>query len=122
MSSLLIGHSAAFFVDDERDTGRQPSRLRVGANTKHKRYGVDIRGGKITNIGYNNFTRYGVVNMNIVGDRMNLLRENIWLSQKDLTAKAGISQSGVNRYKNKQADATYETLLRYADFFDVSLD
>ena len=60
--------------------------------------------------------------MNIVADRMKTLRESVRLSQKDLAAKLGISQSGVNRYENKQSEASYETLLQYADFFDVSLD
>ena len=60
--------------------------------------------------------------MNIVSERIKTLRESIRLSQKDLAAKLGISQSGVNRYENKQSEASYETLLRYADFFDVSLD
>ena len=60
--------------------------------------------------------------MNMVSERMKILRESIRLSQKDLAAKLGISQSGVNRYENKQSEASYETLLQYADFFDVSLD
>ena len=60
--------------------------------------------------------------MNIVAERMKTLRESVRLSQKDLAAKLGISQSGVNRYENKQSEASYETLLQYADFFDVSLD
>ena len=60
--------------------------------------------------------------MNLVSERIKTLRESIRLSQKDLAAKLGISQSGVNRYENKQSEASYETLLQYADFFDVSLD
>ena len=60
--------------------------------------------------------------MNIVAERMKTLRESVRLSQKDLAVKLGISQSGVNRYENKQSEASYETLLQYADFFDVSLD
>jgi transcriptional regulator with XRE-family HTH domain len=60
--------------------------------------------------------------MNIVSERIKTLRESIRFSQKDLAAKLGISQSGVNRHENRQSEASYETLLRYADFFDVSLD
>ena len=60
--------------------------------------------------------------MNMVSERIKTLRESIRLSQKDLAAKLSISQSGVNRYENKQSEASYETLLKYADFFDVSLD
>jgi len=34
----------------------------------------------------------------------------------------GLKQSTINRYENDQANPTLETLLRYADYFDVSLD
>jgi len=50
------------------------------------------------------------------------LRESIRLSQKEIAVKIGISQSAVNRYENNQSEASYETLLTYADYFDVSLD
>ena len=60
--------------------------------------------------------------MNIVGERLKGLREGIRLSQKELASKLGISQSGVNRYENSQSEASYKTLLLYADYFDVSMD
>ena len=60
--------------------------------------------------------------MNIVGKRIKGLRESIRLSQKELSVKLGISQSAVNRYENNQSEASYKTLLKYADYFDVSLD
>ena len=60
--------------------------------------------------------------MNIVAERMKTLRASVRLSQKELGAIIGITQSAVNRYENKQAEASYGVLLRYADFFDVSLD
>ena len=60
--------------------------------------------------------------MNLVAERLRTLRDSVRLSQKELGAKIGITQSAVNRYENKQAEASFETLLRYADFFDVSLD
>ena len=60
--------------------------------------------------------------MSIVAERLKTLRECIGLSQKDLAGKLGISQSGVNRYENSQSEASYKTLLVYADYFDVSLD
>jgi len=58
----------------------------------------------------------------IVAERIKTLRESLRLSQKDLAKKLGISQSGVNRYENNQSEASYRTLLLYADYFDVSLD
>ena len=60
--------------------------------------------------------------MNIVGKRLKGLRDNIRLSQKDFGEKIGITQSAVNRYENNQSEASYKTLLLYADYFDVSLD
>ena len=60
--------------------------------------------------------------MSIVAGRLKILRESVGLSQKDLSKKLGISQSAVNRYENSQAEASYKTLLAYADYFDVSLD
>ena len=60
--------------------------------------------------------------MNIVGERLTSLRKSIRLSQKDFSGKIGISQSAVNRYENSQSEASYKTLLLYANYFDVSLD
>lgn len=60
--------------------------------------------------------------MSIVGERLKILRESVRLSQKDLAGKLGLAQSAVNRYENSQSEASYKTLLAYADYFDVSLD
>jgi transcriptional regulator with XRE-family HTH domain len=60
--------------------------------------------------------------MNIVGERIKGLRESIRLTQKELAERIGITQSSVNRYENNQSEASYKTLLLYADYFDVSLD
>ena len=60
--------------------------------------------------------------MIIVADRLKYLRHGVKLSQKELAEKLGISQSAINRYENAQAEASYQTLLLYADFFDVSMD
>ncbi|WP_066683488.1 helix-turn-helix domain-containing protein [Christensenella intestinihominis] len=60
--------------------------------------------------------------MDIVGHRLKGLRNSLRLSQKQLAGKLGINQSSVNRYENNQAEASYQTLLKYADQFDVSMD
>ena len=60
--------------------------------------------------------------MNMVAGRLKVLRESVKHSQKELAVKLGITQSAVNRYENAQAEASYKTLLSYADYFDVSLD
>jgi len=60
--------------------------------------------------------------MSIVAERLKVLRESVRHSQKELAGKLGIAQSAVNRYENSQSEASYKTLLAYADYFDVSLD
>lgn len=60
--------------------------------------------------------------MNIVGERLKALRKSISHSQKQLSGKIGITQSSINRYENNQSEASYQTLLLYADQFDVSMD
>lgn len=60
--------------------------------------------------------------MEIVAERLRTLRGTVKLSQAKLAQALNLKQSAVNRYENDQSDPSYETLLRYADFFDVSLD
>lgn len=60
--------------------------------------------------------------MKIVADRLRKLRENLNLSQMKMAPLIGAKQASVNRYENDQCSPSYETLLRYADYFDVSLD
>jgi transcriptional regulator with XRE-family HTH domain len=60
--------------------------------------------------------------MKIVGKKLKQLRAGVMLSQKQVGEKIGIHQSAVNRYENNQSEASYDTLLKYADYFDVSLD
>ena len=60
--------------------------------------------------------------VNNIGERLKSLRKGVMISQKDFAKKIGITQSAVNRYENNQAEASYKTLLSYADYFDVSLD
>ena len=60
--------------------------------------------------------------MSIVAERLKMLRKSVRHSQKELAGILGITQSAVNRYENSQAEASYKTLLVYADYFDVSLD
>lgn len=57
-----------------------------------------------------------------IADRLRTLRENGKLSQEKMAPLVGMKQSSINRYENNQSDPSLETLLRYADYFDVSLD
>ena len=60
--------------------------------------------------------------MKKIADRLRILRENGKLSQEKMAPLVGMKQSSINRYENNQSDPSLETLLRYADYFDVSLD
>lgn len=50
------------------------------------------------------------------------LRESKGLSQLQLALKLGLNQNTVSRYENGQREADYQTLIMFADFFDVSVD
>ena len=60
--------------------------------------------------------------MEIMSKRLKTLRENMNLSQARLAKEIGVTQATVNRYETGKATPTVETLLWYADHFDVSLD
>ena len=60
--------------------------------------------------------------MEAVSKRMLELRQSVNLSQMKLAKALGIAQSAVNRYEHNQAAVPDNVLLKYAEFFDVSLD
>ena len=60
--------------------------------------------------------------MEIVSQRLRELRNKTDLSQVKMAEVLGIKQGAVNRYENNQSEPNCETLLKYSDFFDVSLD
>ena len=60
--------------------------------------------------------------MKEVAERLRKLRESVRLSQVKMGEIVGAKQSSLNRYENGQASPSFETLVRYADYFDVSLD
>ena len=60
--------------------------------------------------------------MKIVAERIRSLRESAKLSQVKMGEIVGAKQSSLNRYEQAQTSPSYETLVRYADYFDVSLD
>ena len=60
--------------------------------------------------------------MKVVAERIRSLRESARLSQVKMGEIVGARQSSLNRYEQDQSSPSYETLVRYADFFDVSLD
>lgn len=60
--------------------------------------------------------------MKIVADRLRGLRNEMHFSQTNLAKVLGLTQSSINRYENDDSSPSYEVLLKYADYFDVSLD
>lgn len=60
--------------------------------------------------------------MKIVGERMRGLRESVKFSQIKLAKEFGLSQSSLARYEIDDASQPLELLLKYADYFDVSMD
>ena len=57
--------------------------------------------------------------MQEVAERLRHLREGVKLSQMKMAEVVGVKQSSLNRYELNQASPTFETLLRYADYFDL---
>lgn len=60
--------------------------------------------------------------MKELGERLRRLRESVKLSQVKMAELFGVKQSSINRYEQGQSAPSLETLVRYADYFDVSLD
>lgn len=60
--------------------------------------------------------------MKIVGQRLRELRQSAKISQGKMASAMGTSQSAVARYESGEAHVPAEIMVKYADFFDVSLD
>ena len=60
--------------------------------------------------------------MKQLGMRLRALREGIGLSQSKFADVIGSTQSSINRYEQGQSAPSLETLVKYADYFDVSMD
>lgn len=57
-----------------------------------------------------------------LGLQIKILREWAGLKQTELAKKLHVSQTTLARYENGELRPPVETLLRIADFFDVSID
>ena len=60
--------------------------------------------------------------MEIVANRLKQLRKEMKISQVKIGEVLGVPQSSVYRYEYDQASPSFENMVKYADFFDVSLD
>ncbi|MCI8369370.1 MAG: helix-turn-helix transcriptional regulator [Clostridia bacterium] len=59
----------------------------------------------------------------IVGERLKALREGVHLSQAKLAAMfESVDQPSIYRYENGTTFPSFNVLIQYADYFDVSLD
>lgn len=54
--------------------------------------------------------------------RLQELRKQKKLSQLKVALDLNMNQNSISRYENGEREADYETLLRFADYFNVSLD
>ena len=60
--------------------------------------------------------------MKELGERLRILRESVKLSQVKMADLLGVKQSSINRYEQGQSAPSLATLVKYADYFDVSMD
>lgn len=54
--------------------------------------------------------------------RLKELRKKRKISQLKLALDLNMSQNSISRYETGEREADYETLIKLADYFDVSLD
>ncbi|AEI45229.1 helix-turn-helix domain-containing protein [Paenibacillus mucilaginosus] len=57
-----------------------------------------------------------------IGDKIALLREKHGLTQEDLSRKLEISRASLSHYEKNRREPDYETIVRIADHFKVSMD
>jgi len=60
--------------------------------------------------------------MEATAKRLTELRKSVNMSQAKLAEILGVAQSALNRYEHNQQIISDEVILKYADYFDVSLD
>lgn len=54
--------------------------------------------------------------------RLRELRQKRHISQLRLSMDLNLNQNSISRYENNEREADYATLIRIADYFDVSID
>ena len=54
--------------------------------------------------------------------RLKKLRKERRISQLKLAIDLNMNQNTISRYENMEREADYETLIKFADYFNVSLD
>jgi transcriptional regulator with XRE-family HTH domain len=54
--------------------------------------------------------------------RLKELRKSRGISQLKLAVDLNMNQNSISRYENMERQADYEALIRFADYFNVSID
>ncbi len=54
--------------------------------------------------------------------RLKELRKKRGISQLRLAMELGMNQNSISRYESGEREADYQTLIRLADYFNVSID
>ena len=57
-----------------------------------------------------------------LADRIQYLRKQKGISQIKLAIDLSMNQNSISRYENGMRQADYETLIKFADYFNVSID
>ena len=60
--------------------------------------------------------------MEQIGKRLRALREGVRLTQVKMAEILDVQQSRINRYETGQTTPAPEIFIKYADYFDVSMD
>lgn len=60
--------------------------------------------------------------MEQIGKRLRALRVGLRLTQVNMAQILGVQQSRINRYETGQYSPSPEIFIKYADYFDVSMD
>ena len=54
--------------------------------------------------------------------RLKELRKSKKISQLKLAMDLNMNQNSISRYENEEREADYATLIKFADYFNVSID
>ena len=60
--------------------------------------------------------------MEQIGKRLRALREGVRLTQVNMAKILGVQQSRINRFETGRSTPPPEVFIKYADYFNVSMD
>ena len=60
--------------------------------------------------------------METLGDRLKKLKNDHQLTNRKLAGELGISHALISAYENNKSEPTAKMIIKYADFFDVSVE